>query len=400
MPNRMFRLAAFYILGVCANICSGLLPPLVGSLSRAFGTKADAIGVGMGAQFVAYVLGGAVVGGLIGRIGVRRACLGGVMIILATSVSNYFADTLGWFICNNLLQGAGMLIVVVSGQVGIATQATGAARARALSLWATTPTLGLALGLLAASRFADGPGWRGAFLLLAAIAAAAVVPILLAVKEQAGSEETPPPRLLALLGEKKVILLSIGVTFAILAINGDVSVWPTHLAKVHGTTPGAIGMISSAAMLAGIAGSLLAATALSMGWTYARVLAAVLAVAAAAAVSIFSGVGGLPTATVAMFAWNVAAGGIFALAFSLLPQLVVNPANIGAATGLLYQFSSLGAILGAPIFLAVAATPHPGASLSVLVLSCLAAMAAFTPVWSGFGPRKLPGATPHQQQAS
>lgn len=382
MLGRNLRFAVIYALGVAANMCPGLQPPMVGRLVSALGAGNGAIGLALGAQFVAYLMAGILIGGAIGRFGVPAVSIFGMILIAATDVSNYFAHTLPWLIFDNLLQGLGMLAVVVSGQVAITTQATTeGSQARALAIWATAPSLGVALGLGLASHFADGADWRLAFAFHAAITAALVLPGLVATKRGAAATEASP-RPSALFRETEVIYLSVGLIFLVLGVNGIVSVSPTFLASVHSTTAGEIGTISAAAMLTGILGSVVAGGALSAGWPHRRLLLVMVALAITNAAVLFSGMGGLRTASATLFGWNLAAGALLALVFALLPRVVRKPENIAASTGLLYQFSSVGAILGAPVFLTLASSAHPRILLSGLAVLAMIGMAAFTPVWT------------------
>lgn len=377
------RFVLLYLLGVMANMCASHQAPLVGRLASTFGKGEGVIGIAMGAQFAAYLLGGAAVGKLIARMGLRRSTVAGLGLIALTCISNYHASTFMWLAADNLLQGLGMLVIVVAAQVGIADQANSASQGRALAIWATSPIVGLALGLLLSSSVADMPSWRLAFLCLAAVPGGLLIIVLLIlpVRERQQAETTVAPEGTPLRGEVAAIRLSLAVLLAVLTLSGSVNLWPTFLAGLHDVSVGAVGARSSFAMLVGIAGSLLVAAALGAGWRRSTVLLAVVSVAIISGPIVFSGIGGLGVGTIGMIAWNVAAGATTALAFATLPLVLRHSQNLPAATGLLYQISSIGAICGAPLFLTLATWPHASLTLVMLVIGAVLAMAALFPVW-------------------
>lgn len=374
------RFMALYLLGVTANMCASFQAPLVAPLSKALGVAPNQIGFVMSAQFVAYLFGGSAIGRLVARIGVRPAAQGGLILIVLTLLYNWYATSLIPLIVSNLVQGLGMLTAVIAAQIGITMQAQGTGQARALATWATAPLIGIALGLLLSSRWADGETWRLAFPYMAGIGTVVLVMVGMLVKTQPTTvRDIPEEQGTRLTGEIEAIRLCLAVALVVLTINGSVSVWPTYLAKLHATTPGAIGAISSLAMLAGIGSSLLIGIALERCWGAARVLALVVPLAMASAIVVFIGLGRFDAAVPGMFAWNIASGGLTGLVFATLPTIVRNPANISAATGMLYQFSAVGAILGAPVFLALAELPHAGISLAGLVCVVLLALTLVFP---------------------
>jgi MFS family permease len=386
MHSRAYDLRRFgllYLLGVMANACAGHQAPLVSQLASTLGKGAGVIGVAMGAQFAAYLLGGAAVGKLVAQIGQRRASVYGLSLIALTCISNYYASTFVWLAADNLLQGLGMLVIVVAAQVGIADQPNSASQGRALAIWATSPIVGLALGLLLSSSVADAPSWRLAFLCMAAVAGGLLIMVLMILppKERQKAEAPVVSEGTPLRQEVDAIRLSLAVLLAVLTLSGSVNLWPTFLAELHHISVGAAGARSSFAMLVGIAGSLLVAAALAAGWRQSTLLLAIVSAAIISVVIVLSGVGGVGPGTIGIIGWNVAAGATTALAFATLPLVLRHPQNLPAATGLLYQISSIGAICGAPLFLTIATWPRASLALAMVVIGATVAMATLFPVW-------------------
>lgn len=394
MATAWTRFMALYLLGVIANMCASFQAPLVASLSKAFGVAPNQIGFVMSAQFLAYLFGGSAIGGVVARFGVRRTAQGGVALIVLTMLCNWRATSLIHLVASNLVQGLGMLMVVVAGQVGMTVVSTKETRARVLTIWATAPLLGLALGLMLSSAFADGELWRSAFVVMACIATAAFSICFLLPSNPMTSESTEKMGA-GLTAEIGAFRLSIAVALLVMAINGSVSSWPIYLSHVHGTTPGAIGGLSSLAMLTGIVGSLGVGFALGRNWTARRLLGVILPFAMASAVLVFGTFAGFSMAIVAMFLWNLATGAMTALIFATLPEAIRNPGNLPAATGMLYQFAAVGTMLGAPLYLWLADANYAAQALVLVTCSAFLAIAFVFPLRDdahGGAPLSAPGA--------
>lgn len=378
MTNPRGRFAMLYLLGVVANMCASFQAPLVMPLGRTFGVEPKVVGLVMSAQFIAYLFGGSAVGKLVARMGVRRAAQSGLLAIALTSIANWAAASLGLFVASNLAQGLGMLTTVVAAQIGAAAVATDESRARVLATWATAPLIGLALGLLLSSQFADAPTWRSAFLALAGIAMILLLPTLLLpsgpLPSVAGGGKGSGLR-----AETDAFRVSLAVACSVTAINGSVSSWPTYLSLVHDTTPGRVGGFSSIAMLAGILGSLGVGVALGRGWSLRRLLVLIVPTAMASAIVVFGAFAGFSAVVAGMVFWHLAAGATTGLLFAALPAVLRNPDNLPAATGLLYQFAAVGTILGAPLYLWLAGLPHASTALTVLTCAALVAVALAVP---------------------
>lgn len=376
------RFGLLYSFGVVANMAASHEAPLVGHMSEALGRPPGAIGAAMGAQFVAYLLLGTVFGQLVARLGVRRAGLIGMTTILLAAIANLYVNAFYALLAANLTQGMGMLLVTVAAQVGVSQQDDDATRSRALALWATSPVVGLALGLFLSSTVADGSSWRLAFAILAAVAAgvAMCTALLLPTGRVIARAPAPDARTSGLRAETRVVRLSLALLLMILTMNGSVNLWPTFLADIHDVSIGTVGARSSIAMLIGIVGSLSIAAALGRGVSASLLLIFIAIFGGLSAVLVFSGTGGLAYATIGMVAWNICASAMMALIFASLPCVVRDPGNLPAATGLLYQISSVGAMCGAPIFLTFATLPNARFALMALILVALLAMVLLFPV--------------------
>lgn len=369
------RFAALYLLGLIANICASFQAPLVPPLGQAFAVPPQVVGMVMSSQFIAYLFAGSLIGRLVARMGVRRSAQMGLGLIAVTALSASRATTLALLVFANIAQGLGMLIVVVAAQIGVAMIAPEKDRARLLAIWATSPLIGLALGLLLSSPFASLESWPTAFLALAALATA-LVATSAALPSDSLSQPGKASQPGGLSGEAAVLWMCAAMAFSVIAINGAVSSWPTYLAQAYHTSSGQIGSTASMAMMAGVPGSLAVGLGLSRGWPPQRLLGWIVPFAVVGAVVVFGAFVRFGLVMVGMVFWHVASGAITALLFATMPSVLRNPANLPSATGLLYQFAAVGTMLGAPIYLGLAATSHAAMALSMLTCGAVLAMAA------------------------
>lgn len=371
--------AALYLLGVIANICASFQAPLVLSLASQFGVAPSAIGLVMSAQFIAYLVGGSAVGGLVARTGVRRAAQMGLLIVIITALAASRSTTLEMLAVSNIVQGLGMLIVVVAAQIGVATTSDEITRARRIANWSTAPLIGLASGLLLSAPFADENSWRNAFLALSAIATLLIALTFLLPSDKLGGGTPESGRKSGLRTETAALRVCLAVAFSVTAINGSISSWPTYLSTALGSTPGTIGGISSIAMLAGVAGSLGVGMALGRGWGVRSLLGLITPIGIISATLVFGAFAGFNVIVGGMLFWHLAAGATTALLFSTLPGVLRNPGNLPAATGLLYQFAAIGTMLGAPVYLGLSQWGSASVALTALTCCALIAVALLVP---------------------
>ncbi|MFC4061724.1 MFS transporter [Planomonospora corallina] len=103
-----------------------------------------------------------------GRYGGRRLFLTGLLLFTAASLACGLAPSAGWLVAFRLLQGVGAALMVPQVLSMIQTNFTGAARARALSLYAAVISgaaiAGQVLGGVLVSADLLGGGWRPVFL--------------------------------------------------------------------------------------------------------------------------------------------------------------------------------------------------------------------------------------------
>jgi MFS family permease len=373
-------------LGVVANMCTGEIGPLVAELQTGLQSTTQGVGAAAGMQFLPFLLGGTLVGRAIERAGSRCVVIFGLLVLLSADVSNLFATTLAWFALNTVAQGTGMLSVLVASQVAVADKFKGRSQATALSAWSVVPVIGNALGMLLSSGLSSPSMWRATYAVHASLVTllGALGLLALAAPSHPRTEGQAEHRIrkgLALRRERSVLRVSVGFAAAGLTFTGSAAAWPMYLSKAHHSTLESIGSLAAIAMLFGIAGSAAVGSLISRDYSSRRVVLGIAAAAIASTVILYTGAGGLYVMTLAMVIWSLATGAMVTFTFAMLPRFVRDPRNTGAATGVLYQLGCVGALLGAPVFLAIASWNHAAFLLCAVVVVCFACMAALFPVW-------------------
>jgi len=359
---------------------------LVAELQNGLRSTTQGVGAAAGMQFLPFLLGGTLVGRAIQGAGSRCVVIFGLLVLVFADISNLFATTLAWFVLNTVAQGAGMLSVLVASQVAVAEKFKGTSQAAALSAWSVVPVIGNAFGMLLSSSLSSPSMWRVTYavhgLLVTLLGALGL--LALATPSHPRTERQSEHRGrkgLALKRERGVLRVSGGFAAAGLTFNGSAAALPMYLSNVHHSTMEFIGSLAAIAMLFGIAGSAAVGTLISKNYSSQRLVLGIAAAAIAGTVMLYTGVGGLYVMALAMVIWNLATGAMVAFTFAMLPRFVRDPRNTGAATGVLYQLGCVGALLGAPVFLAIASWNHAAFLLCAVVVVCFACMVALFPVW-------------------
>ncbi|WP_332878944.1 MFS transporter [Massilia sp. S19_KUP03_FR1] len=115
------------------------------------------------------------IGGAAGdRYGHRRLLLLGIGLFLAASLLCAAAPGLYWLLAGRILQGVGAAMLMPTSLAILGTSFSGAARGRAIGIWAAIGAAAGAIGPLIGGWLIDLAGWRAIFLLNLPIGAAAM----------------------------------------------------------------------------------------------------------------------------------------------------------------------------------------------------------------------------------
>ncbi len=147
------------------------------------------------------------------RWGRRMLLMSGILVFALASLACALAPALQILVIGRLIQGCGAAMLMPTSLAVLGESFSGAARGRAIGIWASTGAIAGAVGPVLGGLLVDSVGWRAVFLINLPLAAAA---LLLAARAVPATETTPPDRPLDAFGAALATiglgLLSWGLT--------------------------------------------------------------------------------------------------------------------------------------------------------------------------------------------
>ncbi|USI71724.1 MFS transporter [Sphingomonas morindae] len=350
MDRRWPRIVALWLIGLLAAAQLAKFAVLAPQLRRLHRLDLAEMGLLISLMEVGGGLFGFVAGLALGRIGARRALLGGLALLCLSGAGEAVAPDAALLFLARGLEGVGYLLVVIAAPTLIVAVARPAERGTALALWSSFVPVGLALGSAVTGPLAHPLGIAGTLLLWSG---AGLALLLLAARLPLADIAIAPRIALPRAAAWPATLGFGAYTLFVCALT---MLLPSFLIEARGATTAEAGLIAGLASLAALPGSALAARIMARGpLSGARLLALIAPptlIAALAMPLIFRLADRAASAALA-----VAALGLGAVAapflFGRLPLLAGarGPADprIAAANGLLTQFGAGGALLGPPL---------------------------------------------------
>jgi MFS family permease len=384
MPTRQWCLVGLiYSLGVLVSASLALMGPLMANLATAIHGSAQSVGTAFGIMFLPHVLASTLVGRGADRIGTRNMLLFGAAMLFAAGISNLKVNSLVWLIVNNLVLGLGMITTLVAGQTALARETSGTIQAGVLSLWATAPYAGTTLGLWLSGSLVETPYWRLPFAIqgVLAVGLAAAIAFFIPPRPAGAAPIAHRSKLPSFVREYKVFRLCIGFMFVVISTTGAVAVWPLYLSKVHGAAIGTIAKLAALAQPTAILGSIVAGYLLSRALSPGKIVFMYTAGAILSVSLLLSSEANLRMVAAALILWALCGGAWIALNNAMLPRVVSDKDNIGAATGLLHQMAGVGAVISAPLYSTVVTLHHANMVVIAIVTTCWLVPALIMPIW-------------------
>ena len=349
--------------GVSAALHVGKLAPAVPALRQALGIGLVEAGFLLSLVQLAGMALGLAIGLSAGRLGLKRAVLGGLLILSAASLAGAHATAAPALMALRAAEGLGLLLATVPAPAPIRRLVPADRVAPMLGLWGAYMPLGTALALLAGPAVIGRTGWPLWWQALGGITAAAALCIAWRVPPDPASPPgsaasawrgqlartlgTPGPWLVALsfCVYSAQWLAVIGFLPSIYAGLGLPAAW-TAAATALVAAANIVGNVAAGRLLqSGVAGpTLLRAGFATMGLAAAATFSPLLpadgagALLRLAAVVLFSAVGGLIP------------GSLFSLSVKLAP----GEGAVSTTVGWVQQWSSFGQFAGPPAFAWVA----------------------------------------------
>jgi EmrB/QacA subfamily drug resistance transporter len=132
-------------------------------------------------------------GGALGdRYGRQRILVIGASIFALSSIACGFAPTLPWLLFARGVQGVGAALLMPNSLALLGSAYSGAARGRAIGLWASAASIAGAAGPVLGGVLIDGFGWRSIFFINIPLAAAAIWLALQFVANDASGAKAKP----------------------------------------------------------------------------------------------------------------------------------------------------------------------------------------------------------------
>jgi MFS family permease len=246
----------FYIPSFVTFLGHGILSPVLPLYAEEFGASYAWVGAFMSAQALGMLLTDLPSGLLLRRIGLRRATVIGLAMMVAMEIAYFWAGSIQEAFAYRLLSGFGSALFGVARHAYVTEHASVASRGRALALFG---------GLIRAGRFLGPPigglvavrwGMRVPFVVAGVVGSPAILMVLLFLRRDGaprGSKldhvrdpaAVPSGRLLPLLrGQAKLLFpASIGQIFVQMIRSGREVVIPLYAAVALGLDVGQIGLL-------------------------------------------------------------------------------------------------------------------------------------------------------------
>ncbi|MFO7276703.1 MAG: MFS transporter [Pseudomonadota bacterium] len=299
-------------------------------------------------------------GVVVDRFGPRAVLITAAAVGFTANVIYWFAPSVLFFQIARLLEGAAIVHFYTAGPALLMANPNERRRGASMTLWATYPPVGTAVGLALGGFFAEGGDWRQLFVAHGALyLVIGLVGLLQPRIERPESSRSASVRQRVLdlrnAYSRPPLLLLAFANFLVIGLGvGANVVFPEYFARLHELPIVTVSGMLALATLAMVVGSLCAGVALSRGFRTNVLFAAVATLGIVA--GFFSFYPELPYAahSLAVGVWFFTSGAAMALLMASLP-VVAEPQRRGAAAALCNQTGALAVFVNPPLWLSVAA---------------------------------------------
>lgn len=205
-------LIATCVSALVVNANTSAVSILLPAISRDTGTSVNTLQwavTGYSLVGAATIVTSGALGDVFGR---RKIFLGGLLLFIASCVLIALSQNGGGVIAGRCTQGAAGSTILACGMSLISAANTGKEQLRAVTLWGAASAIGAAAGPLVGGVLADTTGWQGLFWIDAAIAALCVPLTLATVRE---SSDPNRPRSIDYAGTVLIALILAPIIFAL-----------------------------------------------------------------------------------------------------------------------------------------------------------------------------------------
>ncbi|MFC1400195.1 MULTISPECIES: CynX/NimT family MFS transporter [Streptacidiphilus] len=385
-----------WIVVVAAGVVAGLqvwkLPPALPALRHDLSLSLVQAGTLLGVVQLAGMLGGLAVSLLAELIGERRCLSGGLVLLCLGSVAGGFAWSAAPLLVSRAVEGAGFILVAVTGPGLVRRSAPPGRLATAIGFWGAYQGISTFVGLIAGALVLQVVSWRVWWWAMAVLApaplpwvlarvprdrAAGVRGAVAAVARIGRTVRSPGPWTAGLVFACYTLqwMAVVGFLPTIYRDGGMTGVWPGVLTAVVGAA-NAVGSIATAALL-------------KRGLPVRAVLIPAFALMAATSVLAFApDWRTLPTGTTGQFlciaAFSLIGGAIPATLLRMVAELTPKGGSAPAAMGLIQQLFNAGSFIGPTLAAALASRTGGWHSTWWMTCGCAALGIVLSPALDRF----------------
>jgi predicted MFS family arabinose efflux permease len=307
--------------------------------------------------------------------GKRRSLAGGLFIIAAASAAGAAAPSAFWLVISRVIEGLGVVVVVVSAPSLIVDLSAPKDVKLALAGWATFMPGGIALVTVLAPLLLAFHTWRALWMADALVVGGFAFIVMFLVRDGAKPDALRRPLLemKGVLTAQGPVLLAIIFAMYTLQHIGIMGFLPTILIDDYGLAAQRAGLLASIVMASNIIGNLTAGVLLQRGVRRSVLIVDTSLFMVLMTFGLFSAHLPLTGAYACAVLFSCIGGIIPATLLSAAPFYSPSDQLIPATNGLLVQGSNLGIVLGPPLIGAIAT--HAGWFMVPIVAVCAALVA-------------------------
>lgn len=340
--------------GMAAGMQVGKVPPAIPNLEVDLGITRLTAGWIASIFNAMGALAGVAAGMVADRLGHRRVLLIGLACLGAGSALGAAAPDGAVLLASRFLEGVGFVTIVVAAPALIVAAATVRDQRLVLGIWSLYMPAGMTVMMLATPTLIQALGWRGLWAVNAGLVIAIAV-VLGATTRGLGA----PPAVTRHWAEVARALAApgpwlLGLMFTTYTIQwfGVLSWLPTYLIETGGVAAASAALITAGAVACNMAGNLTGTWLAHRGVDRSRTLMVVCLCLAVLSLGVY--IDGPPPALKPIFAaaFSLIGGVLPAAVFSGVGRHSGSAGDIGTVSGVVVQFSNLGAVAGPPLIAA------------------------------------------------
>jgi len=341
--------------GIVASMQVGKVPPAIGVIRTDLALGLVTAGWVVSLFNAIGGFGGAAVGMVADRIGVRRMVLAGLALLFVGSVAGGLAGDARGLLLARTIEGVGFLSVAVAIPAIILAVTASDKQRLVLAGWSCYMPIGMALMMLAAPTLIAAFDWRGLWLLNAGLLAAFAPAFAWATR---GVNPTPHGKLSfadikATVNRPGPWLLAASFAFYTVQWFGLLSWLPTFLAEDLGFDSGDAAYWTAAIVASNAVGNITGGLLLQRGVPRWRILCVAALALGIFGAGVFQPAIGSDLKLILAFGFSIVGGALPGVVMAGAPFHSIAPTTIGATNGMILQGSNGGILIGPPVVAAI-----------------------------------------------